>query len=405
MKILYLHQYFNTPSEPGGTRSYWIAQELVKRGHEVIMITGTNNALHKEASEEIIDGVHVIYLKNAYSNYMGALARIRSFVNFMFKAIRAGMKQKDISLVFATSTPLTIGAIAIWLKWAKGWRYVFEVRDLWPEGLIQEGITNPIVVWALRLLERWSYEKAEHVVSLSPGMEEGVLKIGIPKEKSTMVPNMSKPDKFYPREPNPEIIRQFGINMSKFNLIHFGAMGFDNYVEYIINAARLAQEQGYDDLNFILLGDGSTVPAIKSLVEEYKLSNVQYLGNHKMDVVSEIVNCCDASIVSFQNIPILATNSPNKLFDSLSAGKPIIVNSAGWTKDMVEQENCGFYVHADYPQQLVDKLNEVKNNKELLELWGAKSRELSLTRFDKKILSAKVADLLEGTAENIKKRK
>ena len=115
-----------------------------------------------------------------------------------------------------------------------------------------------------------------------------------------------------------------------------------------------------------------------------------------MDVVSEIVNCCDASIVSFQNIPILATNSPNKLFDSLSAGKPIIVNSAGWTKDLVEKENCGFYVHADYPQQLVDRLIEVKDNKEQLEAWGRKSRELSLTTFDKKILSAKVADVLEN---------
>lgn len=405
MNILYIHQYFKTPSEPGGTRSYWIAQELIMRGHHVTMISGTNNALHKDASEEIVDGVRVIYIKNEYSNYMGAGARIKSFMRFMLKAMKVGMKQKDVDIVFATSTPLTVGAIAIWLKWTKGWKYVFEVRDLWPEGLIQEGITNPFVVWALRLLERWSYEKAEHVISLSPGMEDGVLKVGTPKEKSTMVPNMSKPDKFYPHEPNQEIIKQFGINMDKFNLIHFGAMGFDNYLEYIIEAARLAQEQGCEDLNFIFLGDGSTKPAMEELARKYNLKNVQFLGNHKMDVVSEIVNCCSASITSFQNIPILATNSPNKLFDSLSAGKPIIVNSAGWTKDLVENENCGFYVHADNPQQLVDKLNEVKNNKELLACWGNNARNLSLTTFDKNILSAKVADVLEKAANNAKIKK
>ena len=264
MKVIYIHQYFVTPTEPGGTRSYWISQELIRRGHHVSMITGCNKN-HPNPCKENIDGIDVIYVKNKYSNYMGAGQRIISFIKYVFRAINAARKEKDVDIVFATSTPLTVGAIAIWLKWTKGWKYVFEVRDLWPEGLIQEGITNPIVVWALRLLERCSYEKSEHVISLSPGMEEGVLKVGTPKEKSTMVPNMSKPDKFFPHDPNQDIIKEFGIDMSKFNLIHFGAMGFDNHLEYIVEAARLAQEQGYSDLNFIFLGDGSTKPAMEEL--------------------------------------------------------------------------------------------------------------------------------------------
>ena len=69
-----------------------------------------------------------------------------------------------------------------------------------------------------------------------------------------------------------------------------------------------------------------------------------------MRIFSEVVNCCDASMTSFLDLPILYTNSPNKLFDSLSAGKPIIVNSAGWTKDLVENENCGFYVDPNNPE-------------------------------------------------------
>lgn len=403
MNILYIHQYFNTPEEPGGTRSYWISKELVKRGHNITMITGTNNALHKEPKEEWIDGIHVIYLPNQYSNYMGAGSRIVSFVKFMFRAIVAGWKQKNIDIVFATSTPLTVGAIAIALKWTKGWKYVFEVRDLWPEGLIQEGITNPIVVWALRLLEKMSYHKAEHVIALSPGMKDGVMKVGTKDGECTMVPNMSKPDKFYPREINKDIASQFNIDLTKFNLIHFGAMGFDNYNEYIVEAAKLAQEQDKDSLNFILLGDGSTVPKILKMIEDYGLKNIKYLGNHKMNVVSEIVNCCDASITSFQNIPILATNSPNKLFDSLSAGKPIVVNSAGWTKDLVENENCGCYVDPEKPQELVDAMMTMVNNPEKTKTWGENSRRLSVEVFDKSILSSKVADVIEMAYNRIKK--
>lgn len=399
MKILYIHQYFVLPQEPGGTRSYWISKELVRRGHEVVMVTGTNKN-HPEAEDIYVDGIHVIYVKNAYSNYMSSLERIKSFMRFVWKAIKVSRKQKNIDVVFATSTPLTVGMVALWLKFTKRWKYVFEVRDLWPEALIQEGgINNGFIKWGLRLLEKWSYKFSSHVIALSPGMRDGVLKVGTPEEKCTMIPNMSKPDKFYPHEPNLEIAKKYGVDMSKFNVIHFGSMGICNGLGYIVEAAKLAQNQGHNELNFVFLGDGATKPMLEDMVARHQLKNVQLLGNHGMDVVSEIVNCCDASITSFSNIPILATNSPNKLFDSLSAGKPIIVNSAGWTKDMVENDECGFYVSPEYPQELVDKLVEVKDNKELLKKWGENVRKLSLNVFDKDLLTAKVADVLEKAAK------
>ena len=84
------------------------------------------------------------------------------------------------------------------------------------------------------------------------------------------------------------------------------------------------------------------------------------------------------------------------MFDSLSAGKPVIVNSSGWTKDLVEKDNCGFFVDPDNPNDLVDKLLEVKDNKELLKQWGENSRRLSLEVYDKSLLSAKVANVLEN---------
>ena len=218
-----------------------------------------------------------------------------------------------------------------------------------------------------------------------------------------MIPNMSKPDKFFPHSPDKDTIDRFNIDMNKFNVIHFGSMGRANGLEYIIEAAKALKERGCEDVNFIFMGDGATLPLLKSLVEEYGLKNVQFLGNHKMDIVSEVVNCCDASITTFKNLPILKTNSPNKVFDSLSAGKPIIVNSAGWTKDMVEKENCGFYVNVEKPEELADKLVLYKDNKDLLDEWGKNARRLSVEVYDKEILSAKVADVLERSFENIKK--
>lgn len=400
MNIIYIHQYFVQPSEPGGTRSYWISKELVRRGHQVTVITSTK-ARHPEPCRINVDGIEVVYVKNpTYSNYLSAPKKVWIFLSFIRSAVKTAMKENDVDLVFATSTPLTVGAIALWLKWRKKWKYVFEVRDLWPEFPIEIGaIKNQMVIWFLRKFEKLIYDKSEHVVALSPGMKAGVIKAGTPEEKVSMIPNMSKPDKFFPHEPNKEIIKQFGIDLQKFNVIHFGSMGRANGLEYIVEAAKHLREEGCDDVHFLFLGSGVTEPKLKALVEQYGLKNVSFHGNHKMDVVSEVVNCCDASITTFLNLPVLQTNSPNKLFDSLSAGKPIIVNSAGWTKDMVEQENCGFYADPEKPELLAEKLLKVKDNKELLRTWGENARRLSIEVYDKDILSAQVADVLEKYAK------
>lgn len=399
MKILYIHQYFKTPSEPGGTRSYWISRALIDRGHKVVIICSTNKN-HPNPGVEKIDGIEVHYVKNEYDNYMSPLAKVKSFCKFLVKSINEAKKQKDVDMVFATSTPLTVGGVALALKRMRKWPYVFEVRDLWPEFPIQIGaIKNPLLIKALRKFEKRIYKKSNHVVALSPGMKDGVVAAGIADDKVTMVPNMSKPEEFKPHTPNYEVAKEFGIDLNKFNIIHFGSMGKANGLEYIINTAKLAQAQGLDDVGFIFMGDGATQPKLKALVEEYGLKNVKFMGNHPMKTVIEVVNLCDASMTSFMNLPILQTNSPNKLFDSLSAGKPIIVNSAGWTKDLVKKENCGFFVDPDNPQDFVDKIVEHKDNKAKLEEWGKNARKLSETTFDRSILANKVADVIEKAAQ------
>lgn len=367
------------------------------------VITATTKA-HPETCRVNLDGINVVFVKNDYSQYMSAQRKVLSFVNFVRLALKEVAKLKDIDMVYATSTPLTVGYIAMRIKAKRRWPYVFEVRDLWPEFPIQIGaIKNKLAIWYLRRMERLIYERSEHVVALSPGMQEGVIATGTPKEKTSMIPNMSKPDKFFPHEKNKEIAKQFGVDTEKFNVIHFGSMGIANGLKYIIDAAKVLQDKGVSDINFVFMGGGATEPKLKKMVKEQGLKNVRFLGGHPMDILAEVVNLCDASITSFLNLPILKTNSPNKMFDSLSAGKPIIVNSSGWTKDLVEKENCGFFVDPENPVDLAEKLLAYKNDKETLRVWGENARRLSLEVFDKRILSAKVADVIEMAYNNIRK--
>lgn len=397
MNILYIHQYFLTPQEPGGTRSYWLAQELIKNGHKVTMITSSTK-FAEEIKELNVDGIDVIYLKEDYDQNMSITRRLKAFLKFMYKSSRIGLKQKNIDLVIATSTPLTIGIPALILKWFRKIPFVFEVRDLWPEVPIQMGaIKNKWMIKATRMLEKTIYKNAAHVIALSPGMQDGVLKY-LSEEKISMIPNMAKMDEFWPRENNYELMSELGLKKDSFKIVHFGSLGLANGAYSIIESAKLMNEN--HDVEFLFVGGGSTEKDLIDQVEKNKLENVKFLGKFSMKDVSEIVNFSDVSIISFLDLPILYTNSPNKLFDSLSAGKPIIVNSAGWTKDIAEQYECGYYVNPHYPQELVDKIVYLKNKPDLVNEMGRNARKLAETTYDKSILCKQFVRVIENVSNN-----
>ena len=216
-KILYIHQYFKTPKEPGGTRSYWLAQELIKNGYDVTMLT-TSNTIKNNVEKIIIDGINVIYLKVDYSQEMSIFKRLFSFTIFMLKSTYYAFLEKNIDLVFATSTPLSVGFPALVIKKIKKIPYVFEVRDLWPEVPIQMGaIKNKLIKKFLIWFEKLIYNNAKHVVALSPGMAKGVLKYESAL-KVSIIPNMSKIDLFWPREKDFNLMKRLGLNTKSFKM-------------------------------------------------------------------------------------------------------------------------------------------------------------------------------------------
>lgn len=393
-KILYIHQYFKTPEQPGGTRSYWLAQELMKNGYEVTMLTTNSKQQEKERVYDA-DGIKIVSYGVFYNQSMGVKERLKSFSDFMVKSTRYTLKHnKDYDFIFATSTPLTVGVPALLAKWFKKKKYIFEVRDLWPEVPIQMGaIKNPIIIRFTRWLEKIIYKNAEHVIALSPGMQNGVVKY-IPKEKTSMIPNMAKIGKFWSREKNRELEQELGLNPDSFKIIHFGSLGLANGAETIIESAKLLKDD--KSVEFLFMGGGSTEGKLKEECQKYQLTNVKFLGRFPMKETSEIVNMCDVSLVSFKDLPILYTNSPNKLFDSLSAGKPIIVNSAGWTKQMVEEQGCGIYVNPNEPQELVEKILFLKEHPKVVEGMGRNSRKLAETIYDKSILCKQFVEVISG---------
>lgn len=411
MKILYLHQYFATPNSETSNRSFEFAKRLVKKGHDVTIIT-TNAFLKKDKPDFInkkisyynFEGIKVIAFESNYSNATKFVNRGWSFVSYLLRAIQINYGKKGFDLIFATSTPLTIGIPALVLSKKMRIPFVFEVRDLWPEAPIQlELLKSKIMIYVLKKLELMIYKKANHIITLSPGMSEGIIKTGIDSKKITLIPNLSNID-FFNNNVNKikvnQLVQKKDLS-NKFVLIHIGAMGIANGLEYLIETAKILKKEQHDQIVIMLVGKGMESQRLQDICSTYKLTNVLFEGSIQRKDVPSYTELGNITMTSFLNKEILSTNSPNKFFDSLAAGKPIIVNSNGWTKNIVEKESIGYYVNPEKPYELANLLVKLSQNPEKLILKKERIQAVAKEYFNVVDLSEKFVSVLEKSNKSI----
>lgn len=410
MHILYIHQYFTTPELGGGTRSYEFARSLVKRGHKVTLLTGSkltdSLAKGKKKNDEYMEGVHVIYLKTPYSTYMTFKRRLWSFVDFSLCSILAGIRIKGYDLIFATSTPLTVAIPGIILSILRQVPMVFEVRDLWPEVLIQmDVIKNPLSIKLLRWFEAFTYKHACHIIALSPGMVKGILDTKVTKDKVTMIPNYCNLDFFKPGKSNSNILRKITYNNSGPIIAYCGAISYANNIDLIIYTAEKLQKMD-SPVTFVIAGEGSIRPKLEELVKIRKLKNIVFLGQINKYEVAGLYKKATACLVLFKNLPIFSTNSPNKFFDAISAGKPIITNMGGWIGGLIETYNIGFSVEPNNAQALVEAIIKLLHmSKNQIENMGQNARNLAKEKFNSDDMTDRLEKIFQKIIISYKKNK
>lgn len=403
MHILYLHQYFATRNGGTGTRSYEFARYFVGKGHRVTMMTSglANREFAVLDGEKYTvfetEGIQVVAIAAAYNDPhvgtgLSGWRRMLEFYRFAWLASRVGKKFPKPDIVFATHTPLTIGLAGLELARHFNVPFVFEVRDLWPDALIDVGaLTNPLVIGWLERMARKIYAGADHIVALSPGIKEGIVRTGVPAEKVTMIPNACDLDLFRPDLDGLAARRRLGLN-GEFTAIYFGAMGLANGLEYAIEAARILAERGKDHIALVLLGGGGKKAELENLAREYQLKNVVFSDPvYGKAEVARIVAGCQACMTIFRACNE-NTWSPNKLFDSLAAGKPVLINVPGWLGETIENNHCGRCLDPGRPEEMADALEELADGPELCRRMGENARALAEREFARD----KLADRFES---------
>lgn len=350
MRVVYIHQYFKTPEQSGGTRSYEMARRLVKWGHEVHVVTSWTDASNAKGwSSQLIDGIHVHWLPVAYSNHMGFGSRLWSFLRFSLRASTKAISLKG-DVVFASSTPLTIAFPGILASFITRCSLVFEVRDLWPEiPVAMRVLKNPFLIWCARFLEAFTYHYAAHIIALSPGMARGIESVGVAADKVSTIPNGSDLELFNPKKIEPGVFRASIDELPNGPIVLYpGTLGKVNGVGYLV---ELAFQVGKirEDISFIVIGDGAEREGILELASSLRVLNKNFFLLEPMPKKELIFAFRDASMIVslIIDVPALENNSANKFFDALAAGKPVAINHGGWQKDLIEENSIGLALSRD----------------------------------------------------------
>jgi len=402
VRIAYLHQYYQSRDQAGGTRSFEFGRRLAERGHEVHVITTDSYAdrpgLRWRETDE--GGMHIHWLPVPYSNNMSYARRIAAFGQFAAAAgTRAARVKPDV--VLASSTPLTIVVPGLLAAGLARSRFVFEVRDLWPEVPIEMGaLKNPLARFLATQLARAGYRRADHVIALSPGMAEGVARHGFPRDRIAVVPNAADLDLFAPR---PAEVAAFRREREWLGdrplLVYTGTFGTANGVDYLV---RLAAEVRLldPDIRFLLVGRGAHYESVRELarklgVLDRTVFQSEVIPRSALPVVLGAASISSSVVI---DVPGLQDNSANKFFDALAAGRPIAINHGGWQADLIEETGAGLVLDPHDLQAAARLLATRLGDPQWLVDAGAAAHRLATQRFARDLLFEEFERAVTGSA-------
>lgn len=357
--------------------------------------TGLDGPFEKGKRKGQIDGIDLIEINLSYSNSDGFLKRSFTFLKYSMSCVAIALRHQ-YDLVFATTTPLTVGIPGIFAKVFRRKAFVFEVRDLWPELPKAMGvITNPLVLLGMSWLEFASYRLADGCIGLSPGIVKGIEKRGVSSERIKMIPNGCDISLFDGGD--GDAWSHESISKDDFVAVFAGSHGVANGLDAVLAAARVLKSRGNRRVKIVLVGDGKLKGALREEALESNLDNVLFLDPVPKTELSNLMKRADIGLQILANISAFYYGtSPNKFFDYLSSGLPVLVNYPGWVAEMVDEWNCGLSVAPENPEAFADALEKASEAEVEREEWGRRAKDLALEKFDRKILSKEWLEFVES---------
>ena len=408
MHILLIHQAFTALDEAGGTRHHEIAQYLVARGHRVTIIASPISYLtgksrgeqpHGNEDKKSADDIKVIRAYTYSALHRSFVHRVFSFLSFMITSFFIGLMVNDVDLVWGTSPPIFQSLTAWALARLKRVPFLLEIRDLWPAFAIAVGVLRqPDLIKASEWLERFLYLNADRVVVNSPGFIDHVRASGA--KNIELVPNGANAGMFDPQAKGVNFRRTNGLG-ERFIALYAGAHGISNDLGIILSAAKIFQG-GNSEITFVLIGDGKEKPALQDRAEDLSLDNLIFIPPAPKKHMPEVLAAADVCIAILKPIPLYATVYPNKVFDYMAAGRPVVLAMEGVIREVVETAEAGIAVPPGDPEALVNALNYLVDHPEKRARMGIKGNEYVKRHFNRIDQADKLGQIIEKMVKSNK---
>jgi glycosyltransferase involved in cell wall biosynthesis len=402
MHILLIHQAFAALNEPGGTRHHELARYLARRGHRVTVITSRVSYLTgtvvspDDATDNEMENVKVLRVYTIPALHKSFVHRVFAFLSFMAASFFAGLRVRQVDLVWGTSPPIFQGMTAWLLARLKGKPFLFEVRDLWPTFAIAVGVLkNPLLIRLSLWLERFLYTHADRVMVNSPAYVTHVAGRGA--HQVELVPNGADPEMFDPADRGKAFRVAHGLE-NKFAVLYAGAHGMSNDLEVVLEAASLLQKQA-PDVQVVFLGDGKEKPNLQNRAEALRLKNVLFLPPVPKSGMAAALAGADACIAILKPIEAYKTTYPNKVFDYMAAGRPVVLAIDGVIREVVEAAGGGIFTEPGNPAALAQAVCRLAVDPARARRMGLAGRQYLQEHFNRSLLAEKLSTLLEAMVQ------
>jgi glycosyltransferase involved in cell wall biosynthesis len=365
-------------------------------GHEISVITGDTSYLsgrkRGRSSNTGFPNITVHVVKTLAPIHAGFILRLMNFFSFMFNAFWAAIFIKKPDVVYGTSPPIFQGLSAYLASWFKRALFVFEVRDLWPDFMIQIGaINNPIIVKLSRRLERFLYRKADMIIVNSPGFFPHVIAAGVSENKLRLVPNGVDTSLFKPQDDGQALRERLGF-VGKFIVLYAGAIGKSNDIGVVLDAACLMKER--DDIVILLVGGGNEKAELEARAFSEGLRNVIFIPPVEKAQIPDYIAAADVCLAILKDVPMFRTTYPNKVFDYMAGGRPVLLAIDGVIREVVEASGAGLFVQPGNPGALAAGIIKLYEAEGMRKEMGMRGREYVEAHFERREQAAKLERML-----------
>jgi glycosyltransferase involved in cell wall biosynthesis len=405
VRVLYLHQHYSTPEGTLPGRSHAFAAALAARGHDVTLLCGRHEgaeigsdaAFRRGVRRAEVAGYRVVQRDIPYANAMEARARGWAFLRYASWATRRALFGR-FDLVIASSTPLTVALPMIAAKRLRGMRTLFEVRDRWPDLPAAMGLLTRRTEAALARLERAALAAADAVVALAPGTAEALgVACGDPS-RVAFIPNGCDRALFADAAAERPVTAPEGGILA----VYAGAHGPANGLSQLLDVAWVLKAWKETRVRLVLIGTGAEKPALVARARAEAHDNLTILDPEPRARLAAVLKGADVALHCLAPVPAFAAGtSPNKVFEALAAGLPVLTNCPGWLGRELTRARAGMAFSPGHPAPFAEALSVLAAAPERRAAMASAAARLAL-RFDRTLLAARFCAVAEAAAQRTK---